>query len=266
MLFLIRHKRNAFTLIELLVVIGIISVLMAISLLIGSRVVSGGKARVTTDTIRVLDSAMSDYVNRVGRIPDSTVRIKTNANASSTVNLFPVFDAFDTNMEVQINTVGLFIEQGQGTSGIATTIATLNPKFVRSFDPDGPGGPQPELTTVFDGWDRPIRYVHPTFDGRWIQGTRGVGTPGNPVDLADAAASPIKNQNLWVDLAIRMVRRNFLTDDDRENWTGPGEPIGDSDGGICPSPRPYFYSPGEDGDPSAIDDNVYTTKPRVPKE
>jgi prepilin-type N-terminal cleavage/methylation domain-containing protein len=263
MLFLIRHRRNAFTLIELLVVIGIISVLMAISLLIGSRVVSGGKARVTTDTIRVLDSAMSDYVNRVGRIPDSTVRIKTNANAGSTVNLFPVFDAVDTNTEVQINTIGLFIEQGQGTSGIATTIATLNPKFVRSFDPDGPGGPQPELTTVFDGWDRPIRYVHPTFDGRWIQGTRGVGDPGNPVDLTDAAASPIKAQNLRNDLAIRMTRRNFLNDNDREATPGI---VGDSDGGTCPSPRPYFYSPGEDGDPSATDDNVYTTKPRIPKE
>ena len=265
MLFLIRQRRHAFTLIELLVVIGIISVLMAISLLIGSRVVSGGKARVTTDTIRVLDSAMSDYVNRVGRIPDSTVRIKTNANSSSTVNLFPVFDAFDTNTEVQINTIGLFIEQGQGTSGIASTIATLNPKFVRSFDPDGTG-PQPELTTVFDGWDQPIRYVHPTFDGRWIQGTRTDGTPGSPIDLNDAAASPIKAQNLRDDLAIRMVRRNFLTDKDRENWTGPGDPVGDSDGGTCPSPRPYFYSPGEDGDPSTIDDNVYTTKPRIPAE
>ncbi len=257
---LIHRRRNAFTLIELLVVIGIISVLMAISIIVGSRVVSGGKARATADTLRVLDSALADYVNRVGRIPDSTARVETNANAGGSVNLFPVFDGrhMGSADEETMNTVGLFLHQAKGTSGVSATIAGVNPKFVRSYDADG-AGPQPELTTVFDAWDRPIRYVHPIFDGEWTANERTVGNPGTQVSLKDAAASPIKDITVRNDLAVWVLRRNYLTDDDRQATPGM---VGDSDGGICPSPRPYFYSAGEDGDPSTIDDNVYTTEPK----
>jgi len=256
------RRRHAFTLVELLVVIAIISVLMAISLIVGAQVVSGGKARVTADTIRVLDSAVSDYVNRVGRIPDATARVETNANAGTTNNLYAVFDGVDTSTDDTINTVGLFLHQASGTGNISESIATINPKYVRLYDPDGPGDPQPELLTVFDGWDRPIRYVHPTFDGIWPESGRSLGAVGSSISLRDPAQSPIKAQAQRDELQIWDVRRNFITDEDREQTPGL---VGDSDGGICPAQRPYFYSPGEDNDPSTLDDNVYTGKPTQPK-
>lgn len=260
------RRRHAFTLVELLVVIAIIGILMAISLIVGSQVISGGKARATADTLRVLDSAVSDYVNRVGKIPDSTVRVETDANTGSTNNLFPVFDGSFGDFTVQrpptMNTVGLFLHQVAGTGNASETVATINPKYVRLFDPDGPSGDHPELMTVFDGWGRPIRYVHPSFDGRWPESGRSLGQPGSGVDFAIAAQSPIKSDAQRQDLKISVVRRNFLSDEDRENWVPTDiDPIGDSDGGICPAQRPYFYSPGEDNDPSTLDDNVYTSQP-----
>jgi prepilin-type N-terminal cleavage/methylation domain-containing protein len=257
-------RRHAFTLVELLVVIAIISILIAISLIVGERVVSGGKARATADTIRVLDSALADYVNRVGNIPDPTARVETTANAGTTDNLYPVFDGRDLGEgdEPVINSVGFFLYQAEGTSGISATIATINARFVRNFDPDGAAGPQPELTTVFDAWDRPIRYVHPFFDGAWTDGDRAEGQAGNPVDLSDEAMSPLKNL-VPGELQVTQVRRNFLTDADRQATAGL---VGDSDGGMCPTPRPYFYSAGGDGDPSTLDDNVYSTKPTRPKQ
>lgn len=262
------RRRHAFTLVELLVVIAIISILMAISLIVGAQVVSGGKGRVTADTIRVLDSAVSDYVNRVGRIPDATARVETDANAGTTNNLYPVIDGEHTTTEVTINTVGLFLYQASGTGNISESIATINPKYVRLFDPDGPRmvidgtGWQPELMTVFDGWDRPIRYVHPVFDGIWPESGRPLGGVGNSISLRDPAQSPIKAQAQRDELQIWTVRRNFITDEDRKQSP---DLVGDSDGGICPAQRPYFYSPGEDGDPSTLDDNVYTGKPTQPK-
>lgn len=263
------RRRHAFTLVELLVVIAIISILVTVSLIVGQRVVSGGKGRATADTIRVLDAALADYVNRVGRIPDPTTRVETNANPDATDNLYPIFDGRDMVNEVTINSVGLFLYQASGTGGISEMIATINPRFVRSFDPDD-GGPQAELTTVFDAWDRPIRYVHPFFDGVWTEeeldgDDRPAGLSGTDIDLTDDAYSPIRSQEDRDNLQITRVRRNFLTDEDREDWQGSGDPVGDSDGGICPAPRPYFYSPGEDGDPSTLDDNIYTTQPTAPQ-
>ncbi|GAB4385765.1 MAG: hypothetical protein Kow0022_12880 [Phycisphaerales bacterium] len=251
------HARRAFTLIELLVVIGIISILIAVSVVVGKRVAGTGKAMVTADTIRVLDAAVGEYVNRIGRLPALAERVETTAGPA--LNVFPVIDGVDTVSGKLINSIGLFIHQAEETGGVGSAIAQIDEKFVRLMDVDGPG-PQPGLTTVVDGWDRPIRYVHPAFDGTWTnEDPRPTGQAGSPVDLS-APGSPIKDQTLRNDLAITMVRRNFLTDKDRE--TSPTL-VGDSDGGICPTPNPYFYSAGEDGDPSTLDDNVYTTKPRT---
>jgi hypothetical protein len=36
----------------------------------------------------------------------------------------------------------------------------------------------------------------------------------------------------------------------------------DADGGLTTN-RPYFYSAGPDGDPSTIEDNVYTVQPQI---
>lgn len=256
------RARPGFTLIELLVVIGIIAILIAVSVVVGAKVASSGKGTATADTIRVLDAALGDYINRVGKNPDSVTRV--TLLSGSTTNVFPLIDgtyAF-SGADKTINSIGLFIQQAEGTGGVGTAIAQINDKYVRRHDPDG-AGPQPELTTVFDAFDRPIRFVHPTFDGTWTSGARPVGALGSAIDLSNPAASPIKDQTLRSDLAITQVRRNFLTDADR---AASASLVGDSDGGVCPSPKPYFYSAGDDGDPSTLTDNIYTTKPRTTAE
>lgn len=254
------RARPGFTLIELLVVIGIIAILIAVSVVVGAKVASSGKGMATADTIRVLDAALGDFINRVGKNPDPVTRVPLLSG--SNVNVFPLIDGKDTNTDKSINAVGLFIQQAEGTGGVGTAIAQINDKYVRRYDPDG-NGPQPELTTVFDAFDRPIRFVHPTFDGTWTGAPRPAGTLGTAVLLNNAAGSPIKDQTLRNDLAIREVRRNFLTDADR---AANSSLVGDSDGGVCPSPKPYFYSAGDDGDPSTLTDNIYTTKPRTTVE
>ncbi len=254
------RARPGFTLIELLVVIGIIAILIAVSVVVGAKVASSGKGSATADTIRVLDAALGDYINRVGKNPDPVTRV--TLVSGSGVNVFPLIDGKDTGTDKYINSVGLFIQQAEGTGGVGTAIAAINDKYVRRYDPDA-NGPQTELTTVFDAFDRPIRFVHPTFDGTWTGAPRPAGAVGTAIDLSNPAASPIKDQTLRNDLAIREVRRNFLTDEDR---TANASLVGDSDGGVCPSPKPYFYSAGDDGDPSTLTDNIYTTKPRTAAE
>lgn len=254
------RARRAFTLIELLVVIGIIAVLIAISVIVGARVADTGKGMATAETIRVLDAAMGDYVNTVGSVPPLATRVE--GVGGPVQNVFPVIDGRDIGTGKYINSVGLFIRQTEGTSGVGAAIAQIDNRYVRRYDADG-AGPQPELTTVFDGWDRPIRYVHPALDGIWVGAPRTAGQPGTAVDLS-AGGSPIKDQALRLGLAITNVRRAYYTDADRTANANIGS--GDSDGGICPSPKPYFYSAGEDGDPSTLKDNVYTTKPNTEVE
>ena len=253
------RTRRAFTLIELLVVIGIISIMIAVSVVVGSRVASTGKGMATADTIRVLDAAVGDYINRIGSLPPLAARVETASGPA--LNVFPVMDGVDTGTGKVINSVGLFIRQTEGAGGVGSAIAQIDEKFVKRMDVDGSGA-QLDLTTVVDGWDRPIRFVHPAFDGIWVGETRRRGEPGIAVDLS-AGGSPIKDQTLRNGLAITLVRRNYLTDADRK--MSPAL-VGDSDGGICPSPNPYFYSAGADGDPSTLEDNVYTTKPRTSVE
>ncbi len=256
------RARHGFTLIELLVVIGIIAILIAISVVVGAKVASSGKGMASAETIRVLDATLGDFINRVGKNPDPVTRV--TLVSGSNVNVFPLIDGTHqvNSVDRVINSVGLFIQQAEGTGGVGTAIAQINDKYVRRYDPDG-NGPQPELTTVFDAFDRPIRMVHPSFDGTWTSGTRPLGAVGTAIDLSNPAASPIKDQTLRNDLAITEVRRNFLTDEDR---AANAALVGDSDGGVCPSPKPYFYSAGDDGDPSTLTDNIYTTKPRTTAE
>ncbi len=61
------NKRPGFTLIELLIVIGIIVLLVGLSLVVGNQVVGGGRTRLTTDTLRVLDNATQAYMSATGK-------------------------------------------------------------------------------------------------------------------------------------------------------------------------------------------------------
>lgn len=258
--------RRAFTLVELLVVIGIIAVLVAITFGVATTVTNSGRQRATEGALGVLDQALDAYVSAQGSNPPAIIRVEPGLLPGNDPGYFPLIDGYSEDDQQTVNTVGLFLYEAQSVPAVADMIAGLDAKFVRSYRPGATGAAalQPELTTVFDGWGNPIRMVHPRFSGQVLDGNRGVGNPGNPVDLTITANGYLVGAELQIqssDIILARVRRNALTDAD---YQADASLTGDSDGGVPPSPRPYFYSAGPDGDPSTIEDNVYSTTPRFP--
>ena len=257
--------RAAFTLLELLIVIAIITLLAAISLAIGAKVLSGGRETLTTNVVRVMDDAMNSYItDGADRVPEALVE-HPDTTAGSIV-WQPIADARrgDTYDEEMVNSSGWFIYQMKEVSTVNSAVSGLSSKVVKQYSPnvdasgDPPAGGQPLMTTAFDGWGRPMRYVHPTFDGVLHEDTDTFSTDdGNGVDVEDLVT--IKSGESF---AFPTIRRNMRS----KTVTGGATKIADSDGGLCPNNRPYFYSAGADGDPSTMEDNVYITRPQVQAE
>lgn len=303
-----RERARGFTLIELLVVIAIISLLITIVTTVGAAALAGGRARQTRDTIRAVDAAVTTYLNDVGTVPPAFVpafAAQVSFNGSEppqptrdSFAAYPLIDGVDlTNGEenrTRINSMGLFMRTLDEV-GLTDTLSSVPSELLTRWDgdadlvdeangtPQAGVGVQPELRTILDGWGRPLRFVHPSWDGPVTQqdnegNARPVGSPGTGVrpitdDPLDAGVDYWLNPGraprgydpaVSMDFPITTVRRNFLTDADRSNWAGTGAPIGDSDGGYTIGNAPYIYSAGEDGDPSTLDGNVYTTEPRRP--
>ena len=258
-------RRPAFTMIELLVVIAIVVILVALGLTVGAKVSGSGKETLTRETIKVLDSSVAEFVAVQGSLPPPVVtdpRWKTGDPDPE--YLQPVVDA--RNMtgsgaeRVAINSVGLYMLQSKGFGTVESIFQGLDSKVVREFDPDGTSTSwdnQPPLTTVFDGFGRPMRYVHPAADGLIYGPFPNQSDPASAVMTEDVlGATDTKHE-----YGITEVRRNNLP-----SAGTPPESLPDSDGGVCVGTNPYFYSAGADGDPSTIEDNVYTVKPRFQKE
>lgn len=253
-----RSSRSGFTLLELLIVIAVISLLITISLAVGSKVLSSGRETLTSNIVRTLDTSLTSYIADTGdKIPNPLVEHPDATSGS--IRWQPVSDvrrgeSFNDEM---VNSVGWYVYQMRDVSSVNATISGLATNVVKQFAPtldstgSYPAWGQPPLTTVFDGWGRPLRYVHPTFDG--VITTTSTSTTGG-VDLADLVSIGSSES-----FAFNRVRRN------RTPEVSTKRPA-DGDGGICPNNRPYFYSAGADGDPSTILDNVYSTKPTFQTE
>lgn len=287
------RRRHGFTLMELLVVIGIISVLIALVVVVGSAVTSSARSRLTEDGLRVLDGTLASYIADVGDIPPAYVpdpRVTQNAGFRNV--LLPVADArnmsdSDTAASPQgnqmINSVGLFMAQTnpapdpqsvvrlRASPGAQKNLASLPSRLSAVYDADRTPDRQPSLPTAIDAWGRPMRYVHPAFDGLVTDlPTNPTPDPAAARDtLAVLGAPPAPIAN-W---AIARIRRNA-----RDTAPTPtlAQHFADSDGGTCIGNRPYFYSAGPDGRVGVqVDgsgnvikdfnaDNVYTTTPTFP--
>lgn len=254
-----QRGRVGFTLLELLIVIAIISLLVVISLAIGTKVLSGGRESLTTSITRSMDSTLSSYMADVGdKIPRSLVE---HPSASSGIDWQPVADIRqgDGDDDNMVNSVGWYVYQMKDVSSVASTISGLPSKVVKQYSPDEDpltspsSSKQPLLTTVFDGWGRPLRYVHPDFDGVITDSSTSTDGGVNIADLVSIGPGE--------SFAFNTIRRN------RTTKVVSGVTIfADGDGGMCPNNRPYFYSAGADGDPSTIDDNIYSTRPTFQTE
>jgi prepilin-type N-terminal cleavage/methylation domain-containing protein len=229
-------SRPAFTLIELLIVIGIITILISVAVVVGQKVTSSGKQRVTEGLIKTLDMSLSEYIHARGQIPPAYV-----PDPRDPAYAVPVADVHITNLvppdptdlpPFVNNTVGLYLIQCRAVPEADAVLRQIEPRYVRMYDPDKQTGAtsvaqnkRPALLTVFDGWGRPIRYVHPAF----------TGIIPDMTDPAQLATTPLQKTS-----TITQIRRTGKV---AQNAAVPP----DADAGVPLNNRPYFYSMGADG-------------------
>jgi prepilin-type N-terminal cleavage/methylation domain-containing protein len=258
-----RPIRRGFTLIELLIVIGIIGVLVGITLVVGSQVMAGGRKSVTLDTIRVLDSSLDAYIHSKGENPPPTWSDPAQPNVK-----YLAADALDPASN-QINGLVIYMLQASEVPDAKGILDKVPSKFLQVFNDAAaiPDQPQKKMMVV-DGWGKPIRYVHPAFQGSiYDLASATTPNPNNWRDMSEVLGAPPASQSY----AITRIRRNHTA-----ITATPTTP--DSDGGTCVGARPYFYSAGLDGKvglevaigTGAVNvdfnkDNVYTTRPNLPQ-
>ena len=290
------HARSAFTLVEMMVVIAVIVILVSITLGVASAVVEGGRKRATEGVLRGLDQTMDIYIDKNWDIPPALVavppsRLVGGGPVEGQTMYYPliygVVQVGNGTPYLAIDSVGIYMFAAEQVPEIQSIVAGLDSRFVIRAQAGaaqerwgGGGGPtasntQPlvELTSIRDALGNPIRIVHPRFDST-IVGNGQFGSIGilPTTDASDGFFTASELPRLAGRyMPFRRIRRLAPTP---EEWRGFDQAtiaqnfangVGDSDGGACPSPRPYFYSAGPDGDPSTIDDNVYTTRPRFPE-
>ncbi len=277
-----QRARSGFTLVEMIVVISIISVLAGLSVMVGTAVINSGKSKATLGVIETLDEALVVYINQKGNIPPALVEVKHADLPSAIQGLMPIdgfnvkhsafFPAVDgrgsedaSRNAVNINSVGYFIESVSVVAKAQTILSNINPEYLHRYSDDETL--QPFMLTAFDAWGNPIRYVHPKFDGIIERDRRMLSDAGDSIDLTDEAEGFFLDSTLPVnaDTRIRLknIRRNRLIKEDYPTTVEPpADLLPDSDGGKTVGSRPYFYSAGPDGDPSTLDDNIYSISPQ----
>ncbi|MBL4591094.1 MAG: type II secretion system protein [Phycisphaerales bacterium] len=276
------NARNGFTLIELAIVIGILGLLVAITIGVGSSMINSGKEQATKGILESLDQTLSAYIDAKGENPPALVAVYLDdlpGSIKSRVDLsnfayYPAFDGTTDGGKVYVNSVGLYLYTAQEVSAVQEIVQGINPKFIKQFAParaqSGGGGigggasiaEQPLLQTVFDAWGNPIRFVHPKFDGIIERTRRSLDDDGNQVRLDQPSNGFFVNPPTGSSFIIKQVRRNKMT---KQELADDPRLVADSDGGLCPGARPYFYSAGPDGNPATTEDNVYTTIPTFVK-
>ncbi len=248
-------RRLAFTMVEILLVVGIIAILAVLALTVGNKVAGSAKVTATKKRLDQLDAALAAYFKAKGGYPPAFV-LDPRKGPLQTQNMgIPIVDGqygSNTANSPTLNTVGLFLLQSKGLPEVEKAVSTLGSDALKEVDPDSQGSAvspdfakQPRLLTVLDAWGNPIRYVHPTFHG-YVHGTNA--------DTPIATDQVLEKGALGAQLTFPIT----------PIWRHPkttSYPTPNADGGLTRGGKPYFYSAGPDGDPSTVDDNVYTEQP-----
>jgi type II secretory pathway pseudopilin PulG len=240
-----------------MVVLIVIAILMTITLGLAARVTQGGKQTLTENTIRALDQVLTTYKADTGVRPPSTFKDEADRE-------FPMIDARLTSAadtDPPDSSLALFLLEASRKSGdVDALLKGIDPKVIKKLPlvtsvsgagPEIDGVVVTELITVVDGWDHPIRFVHPSFDG-------GAGDFFHGGSVSGATGRPAT-----IDVGSLQYRRSYRPFDPD---TVGSDAVGDADEGICIGKNPYFYSAGADGDPGTRQDNVYSVEPTFPED
>ncbi|MFN0131899.1 MAG: type II secretion system protein [Phycisphaerales bacterium] len=270
--------RRAFTLIELLVVIAIIAVLLTLSIAVGSRVIGSGKGRQTEQTIKVLDTLLSEYLRaNEDRVP-KMYTFQDGANFYD----YPLIDArrldtaptapadiFDEKADPAEQSLARFLAVAKGNDVTDASLKGIDAKLIREtfLDPNATAPNVRKLRSleVLDGWGKPIRFVHPAFQ-------RGFGPYLNTKTAALVTTGRAQDMQMMIRVngttpnTTARYRRSYRPFDPAMTAGVVPNPVGDADEGICAGNRPYFYSSGADKDPGTRKDNIYSTVPTLPEE
>lgn len=263
-----RTTGRGFTLVEILVVLAIIAILITISVVVAGRVTQGGRVAATRNMLDVLDTALNSYIaDREGKVPAA---YRDDAN-----EYFPLWDGrrddpstIDAAVPAEPS-LALFLHIATEVPAIDQTLKGIDTKFIRQL-PDirvwsvnqplrkNIGGTLTAVKgyTILDAWGRPIRFVHPAWDGGG-----GDYWSGSTVTNRNPLTYNVNSNNNDSE-PEETIRRSFRPFDP----SASGNFVGDADEGICANGRPYFYSAGPDGDPGTRQDNVYTVRPTFPPE
>ncbi|CAN5716971.1 hypothetical protein BH11PLA1_BH11PLA1_11320 [soil metagenome] len=273
--------RRAFTFVEMLVVLIIIGILVAISLQIGKSVTENGKLRQTEATLALLDQTLTAYnAAQGGQFPAELI----DARGAH----FPIFDGRCLNdypaepttyTSESYPSLALYLNLARKAGGNQTLLSTIEPSLIHQFKfadlQPSFGNPQEviagaapsdiSLYTINDGWGRPIRFVHPKFDGAF----------GDVWTLPSANATTFTSQGRP---QLTLMVAGINGSPRQVNFRRSAQPfnpgaaqytrdwVGDADESIAIGGRGYFYSAGPDGNPGTRDDNIYSTKPQFPAE
>jgi prepilin-type N-terminal cleavage/methylation domain-containing protein len=280
-----RARAPGFTLIELLIVIGIIALLIAMSVVVGARVVEGGKARSTQDIIRTLDESLGAWSFNADTPLPEALRIANPADPTGARDyIYPIIDAtldgsgtpagFPTSPWPSATFYAALVMQD---ASILPMLQGIDSTFIAPSEAP-PRNPKTAKVARWalpalelrDAWGRPLRIVHPTYHGGhgeyWDaeqdkpgQGDRALLGEGRTDPQTGREGIRFTNDKGTDDFGL--FRRSYRP----IKSGGPVQP-GDADEGMCIGGTPYFYSAGEDGDPGTRGDNVYSTVPRFPVE
>ncbi|MFO0833743.1 MAG: type II secretion system protein [Phycisphaerales bacterium] len=263
--------RRGFTLIELLVVIGIIGVLVAIGLFVGRSVVGQGKQRATEGLIQIADKALEAYYDKKGEGPAPSYAYK---NSTGQVYEFAILDGrsknagFDRDKDPAFDSFARFTLLCQGVPEADAVIKSISDaRQVRSVvvATASEVSSTSDLRSVefIDGYGRPLRFVHPAYDGGsgpFLDQAKKQVTPRDFKLITEKWGAGNKTPPV-------NLRRSYRPFDPGNLGTqDPRTAVGDADEGICPGSRGYFYSSGVDLDPGTREDNAYSVKPNFAYE